>query len=83
MPLGLLPLGTGGADDRLPIVGFVWLGTGGGSASAGVIAACISAGANCLGDVREGEAQRCDYVPFYQSKILPSLPRRQLLQQQS
>ena len=49
MPLGLLPLGTGGADDRLLIVGFVWLGTGGGSVSAGVIAACKSVGANWWG----------------------------------
>jgi len=46
MPLGLLPLGTGGADDGLLIVGFVWLGTGGGRVSADVIAACRSVGAN-------------------------------------
>jgi hypothetical protein len=46
MPLGLLPLGTGGADDWLPNVGLVSLGTGGGKVPTGVISDCISAGAN-------------------------------------
>jgi hypothetical protein len=57
MLLGLLPLGTGGADDRLPIAGFVWLGTGGGRISAGAIAACKSVGANWW-DMKEGDVQR-------------------------
>ena len=47
MPLGLLPLGTGGADDWLLNVGFVSLGTGGGDISTCAIAACRSVGANC------------------------------------
>jgi len=38
MPLGLLPPGTGGADDRLRIGGLVWFGTGSGRAQACVIA---------------------------------------------
>jgi len=38
MPLGLLPPGTGGADDRLQIGGLVWFGTGSGRAQACVIA---------------------------------------------
>lgn len=47
IPLGLLLLGTGGADDWLLNIGLVSLGTGGGSVSAGVIDACRSVGANC------------------------------------
>jgi len=58
MPLGLLPPGTGGADDRLLIGGLVWFGTGSGRAQASVIAACISVGGNWWGDVREGEVRR-------------------------
>ena len=58
MPLGLLPLGKGGAEDRLRIGGFVWFGTGSGRAPAGVIAACISVGANWWGEMREGEVRR-------------------------
>lgn len=39
------------------MVGLVSLGTGGGRAPMGVIAACISVGTNCGGVVREGEVQ--------------------------
>jgi hypothetical protein len=55
MLLGLLPLGTGGAEDRLLNVGFVSLGTRGGSVSAGVIPACISVGANCRGGLERAK----------------------------
>lgn len=54
MPLGLLPLGTGGAENWLLDVGLVSLGTGGGRVPTGVIAECISVGANYAG-IREGE----------------------------
>jgi hypothetical protein len=46
MPLGLLPLGTGGADIWVTNVGLVSLGTGGGKDPTGVIADSISVGAN-------------------------------------
>jgi hypothetical protein len=50
MPLGLLLLGTDGAGNWLPNVGLVSLGTGGGRVPTGVIADCISAGANYAGE---------------------------------
>ena len=46
MPLGLLPLGTGGADGWPLNGGLVSFGTGGGSVSAGVMADDMSVGAN-------------------------------------
>jgi hypothetical protein len=51
MPLGLLPLGTGGADGLN--VGLVSLGTGGGRVPAGVIVEIMSVGANYAGDIRK------------------------------
>jgi hypothetical protein len=53
MPLGLLPLGTGGADGWLLNDGLVSLGTGGGRVTAGVIADDMSVGANYAGGIRE------------------------------
>ena len=76
----LPPLGTGGADGRPLIVGFVWLGTGGGGISADVIVVCISVGTNLLRDMREGRNTKTRLRAFFQSKILPNLPRRQALQ---
>lgn len=49
MPLGLLLLGTGGADGWLLNVGLVSLGTGGGRVPAGVIVDSMSVGANYAG----------------------------------
>jgi hypothetical protein len=46
MPLGLLPLGTGGADGRLPNGGLVSLGTGGGRVPTDGVAARVSVDAN-------------------------------------
>jgi hypothetical protein len=53
MPLGLLPLGTGGASGWLLNVGLVSLGTGGGRVPAGVIADSMSVGANYAGNIRK------------------------------
>jgi hypothetical protein len=67
MPLGLLPLGTGGAKDWLLNVGLVSLGTGGGSVSTGAIAACRSVGANCgkiLGEKEKHEMVLHAFLPI-------------------
>lgn len=50
IPLGLLPLGTGGADVWVTNVGLVSLGTGGGRDPTGVIVDSISVGANYAGE---------------------------------
>lgn len=66
MPLGLLPLGTGGANDWLLNVALVSLGTVGGSVSTDAIAACRSVGANCgriLGREKHGMTLRA-FLPI-------------------
>lgn len=47
MPLGLFPVGTGGAGTWLLKVGLDSFGTGGRNVSAGAIDDCMSAGVNC------------------------------------
>jgi len=54
MPLGLLPLGTGGAGGWPPNNGLVSLGTGGGRVPAGVIADSMSVGANYAEVISKG-----------------------------
>ncbi len=50
MPLGLLPLGTGGGEVWVLCVGLVSLGTGGGRVPAGVIVDNMSVGTNYAAD---------------------------------
>lgn len=64
MPLGLLPLGTGGADGWLLNVGLVSLGTGGGRVPAGDIADTMSVGANYEGDIRKGSDRTRSHTFF-------------------
>jgi hypothetical protein len=65
MPLGLLPLATGGADGWLLNVGLVSLGTGGGRVPVGVIADSMSVGANYTGDEEDGPQDEIVYLFSY------------------
>jgi hypothetical protein len=57
MPLGLLPLGTGGGEGWVLCVGLVSLGTDGGRVPAGVIVDNMSVGTNYAADYQEGETR--------------------------
>ena len=69
MPLGLLPLGTGGADSWLLIVGLVSFGTDGGRVPAGVIGDSMSVGANYAGKIREERHKTRSYTFFPKEDI--------------